>query len=52
MPKAEVEFVGPYDNDVCHFCGAKLAAYQRLEKGKKYDACEKCAREFKPEKAA
>lgn len=33
-----------YEDDICHFCGENEAAYARVEDGKVYDACFKCAR--------
>jgi hypothetical protein len=55
---SEVEFVGPYDRDKCHFCGKSdkthptetsrnVAGFGRVENGETYDACEKCAKEVK-----
>jgi hypothetical protein len=37
-----------YEKDVCHFCNAKEAGFQRRETyartGPWFDACEKCAK--------
>lgn len=40
----EQHLTAGYELDICHFCGASEAGYARTEKGKTYDACNKCAR--------
>jgi len=53
---SEVQFVGPYDRDRCHFCNKSdrthptqdsrnVAGFGRIENKQTFDACEKCARE-------
>jgi hypothetical protein len=55
---SEVQFVGPYDRDKCHFChksekthptedSRNVAGFGRTEDGQVYDACQKCAKEAK-----
>lgn len=59
----EVEFVGPYDRDRCHFCGKSdkthptessknVAGFSRAEDDKPtgpfFDACEACAKKSYP----
>lgn len=36
-----------YEDDICHFCGENEAGYGRVENGKVYDACHKCAKSGK-----